>query len=306
MHMTRWATKITDLVRYVMHLDRRLDEIKISQGAMLALLNRSKHSTELCDYEFKVFSQWGEDGILQHLIDTLEIKNHTFVEFGVEDFFESNCRFVLMNNGWHGFVIDGSARNIARLRRSYFYWRYPLDCRSAFVTKDNVNSLLQQSGFDRELGILSVDVDGVDWHILKQLEEWRASVIVVEYNALFGAKRAVTVPYRGDFVRSNAHWSNLYYGASLAAFKMHLAERGYALVGVNSAGSNAFFVRRDLLRGDVRERNLSCFREAAFREARDKSGKLLLRSARSCAECVSSLPLIDIETGAQVTVADVL
>lgn len=304
--MNRWMQKIADLVRYVAHLDRRIEEIKLSYGAILAELNRSKRSVDLCDYEFKVFSQWGEDGILQHLTNTVDIQNHTFIEFGVEDFFESNCRFLLMNNGWKGFVVDGSDRNIARLRRSYFYWRHPLECRSAFVTKSNVNALLDQSTFDKRLGILSIDVDGMDWHILRELKDWAACIIVVEYNALFGASRAVTVPYNENFVRSEAHWSNLYYGASLAAFETLLSERGYALVGVNSVGSNAFFVRKELLQNEIPERGLSCFRDTAFREGRDKYGKLLLRSARSCGGCISNLPLLDTKSGIEITVGDVL
>jgi hypothetical protein len=304
--MSRWLQKTAYLIRYAAQLDRRLDEIRICQGQILAELNRSKRSADLCDYEFKVFSQWGEDGILQHLIDTVEIENRTFIEFGVEDFFESNCRYLLMSGGWKGFVIDGSRRNVDRLRKSYFYWRYPLDCRCAFVTKENVNSLLEEANFGKRLGILSVDVDGVDWHILRQLREWQPSIVVVEYNAMFGANRAVTVPYHERFVRSKAHWSHLYYGASLRAFSMLLNERGYALVGANSAGSNAFFIRRDLLNDRVRECDVSCFRESSFREGRDQCGRLLLQSARKSAATFAHLPLIDVETGRQITVGDVL
>lgn len=53
-----------------------LDELKINQGIMLAGQNRGKHSTNLKDYEFKVFSQWGEDGILQHLTSAIEVREN--------------------------------------------------------------------------------------------------------------------------------------------------------------------------------------------------------------------------------------
>lgn len=304
--MSRWLQKTAYLIRYAAQLDRRLDEIKICQGRILAELNRSKRSVNLSDYEFKVFSQWGEDGILQHLIDAVDVENRTFIEFGVEDFFESNCRYLLMSSGWKGFVIDGSRRNVERLRGSYFYWRYPLESRCAFVTKENVSSLLEESNFGKRLGVLSVDVDGVDWYILKELVQWQASIVVVEYNAMFGADRAVTVPYDERFIRSRAHWSNLYYGASLRAFSTLLNGRGYALVGVNSTGSNAFFIRRDLLNDRVRECGISCFRESSFREGRDRHGGLLLQSGRSSAATLAHLPLIDVETGTQITVGDVL
>src|SRR4051794_15368256 len=107
------------LLSTIAHIDRRLvglevnlEEIKINQGVILSHINNGKTSRDLKDYEFKVFSQWGEDGIIQHLVDSIAIKNKTFIEFGVEDFYESNCRFLLMKDNWRGFVIDGSTANI--------------------------------------------------------------------------------------------------------------------------------------------------------------------------------------------------
>ena len=74
------------------------------------VLNINKLSS-LKEAEFKVFSQWGDDGIIQYLINKIPIKNQTFVEFGVEDYTESNTRFLLMNNNWSGLIIDGSYSN---------------------------------------------------------------------------------------------------------------------------------------------------------------------------------------------------
>ena len=133
-----------------LNLERRLDELKMNQGRALALMQRDLRLRSLWEYEFKVFSQWGEDGIIQHLTSHLAIQNRTFIEFGVEDFHESNCRFLLMKDRWRGFVIDGSSENIRRLQSSYFYWQYPIECRAAFVTREDVGDLLAQSGFCSE------------------------------------------------------------------------------------------------------------------------------------------------------------
>ncbi len=135
----------------------RIDDIKMSQGLMLSESMAVKESKHLKDYEFKVFSQWGEDGIIQHLTSVLEIENKTFIEFGVEDFFESNCRYLMMKDNWIGFVIDGSASNIDRLKEAEFYWRYDLTALNSFITRENINELLAKSGFDEDLGILSID-----------------------------------------------------------------------------------------------------------------------------------------------------
>jgi hypothetical protein len=303
--MTQVLRRLRESLPRLANADRRLDEIKINQGRILAELHRSKDSLRLNDYEFKVFSQWGEDGILQHLTARLQISNRTFIEFGVEDFFESNCRFLMMKDLWRGFVIDGSPANIARLRRSYFYWMYPLESISSFITRDNVAALLEQSGFGPDVGILSVDVDGVDYHLIEALGHMRAAIVIVEYNGLFGHQRAVTVPYDAQFQRTKAHPSNLYLGASLPAFLRLLGGRGYALVGVNSMGSNAFFVRRELLNDRVREVAIDeCPVGPIFREARDEQGELTLRTATASRDRIGDLPLLDLETGRTITVAD--
>lgn len=297
--------KLYDVMLRLLSLDRRLDEIKINQGLILSELNRHKDSTVLSDYEFKVFSQWGEDGILQFLTGNIDIRNKTFIEFGVEDFFESNCRFLLMKDVWQGFVIDGSSKNIARLRRSYFYWRYPLSANAAFITRENVCELLDASGFDKDLGILSIDIDGVDYFVLERLQEWKPRILIVEYNSVFGMKNPVSVPYRSDFQRTQQHPSNLYYGASLSAFIHLLQGRGYALVGVNSVGSNAFFVRRELLNDVVREVSIEgCYRTSCFRESRDVIGRLTFLSGSGRRDPIGHLPLVDVVTGNSLHVRD--
>ena len=303
--MKKTISRARDALYRLLNLDRRLDEVKINQGLILCEMHRDKRAASLSDYEFKVFSQWGEDGIIQHLTRHLNIRNRTFIEFGVEDFFESNCRFLLMKDVWNGLVIDGSPSNIERLRSSYFYWRYPLQSIASFITRDNVAALLAQSGFDKEVGILSVDVDGVDYHLLEALGDWRASIVIVEYNSLFGNERRVSVPYDAAFQRSRAHPSNVYYGANLAAFDALLRSRGYALVGVNSVGSNAFFVRRDLLNERVPEVSMAdCYRESCFREARDADGRLTFRSAGQLRAVLGHLPVVDVASGATLRIAD--
>lgn len=289
----------------LLKVGRELDDIKIAQGRILAELNANKKSTQLSDYEFRIFSQWGEDGIIQYLISKLAIKHKTFIEFGVEDFHEANCRFLLMKDNWSGFVVDGSARNIRQLRRSYFYWRHSLECKAAFITRENVDSILAESGFEKELGILSIDIDGVDYHVLSALQSWKPSIVIVEYNAVFGSARAVTVPYDRDFYRARKHHSNLYYGASLPAFRRLLVERGYVLVGTNSAGNNAFFVRKELLNDTVREAPLSeCFRDSSFREARDLKSNLTFLTGAARRRAIADLPLIDVVSGETLRVRD--
>ena len=199
----------------------------------------------LREAEFKVFSQWGEDGIIQYLISRVEVPVPYFVEFGVENYLESNTRFLLLNDNWSGLIMDGSEANMQYVRGDAIYWRHELQAVSAFITAENINELLRAHVQQRDIGILSVDIDGNDYWVWRAIDAVEPCIVVAEYNSVFGPELQVTVPYQPDFNRTKAHHSNLCWGASLAALCQLGVQKGYAFVGSNSAGNNAFFVRED-------------------------------------------------------------
>ena len=274
------------------------ERVLLNQGKILEELYSIKKAENLSEYEWGVFSQWGEDGIIQFLIREVEIQNKTFIEFGVEDFSESNCRYLLISSDWQGFVIDGSDENIRQLQKSYFYWRHDLQSMAAFVDKENINELLKKSDFNRDLGILSVDIDGNDYHILKAINVFEPRIIISEFNPYFGTERAVSVPYDPKFCRTEKHYSNLYFGASIRAIEFVLNEKGYTLIGTGMTGSNAYFVRNDL----ITER-LSLFAKNSInfngfcRESRDKDGNLSFLRAEDRLYEIKGLPVLDVLTG---------
>lgn len=287
------------LIRKLGRLDAGLDDLKAQQGKLLSMAVLQLQSGSIKDYEFRVYSQWGEDGIIQKLISCIDIPNKTFIEFGVEDFSESNCRFLMTNNFWNGFVIDGSERNIAQLRGSSYFWRHQLEARHAFITAENINELLEGSRFEHDLGLLSIDVDGVDYWIFEAISHYRPRIFIAEYNAVFGADRPISVPYDPTFVRTRAHYSNLYFGASLPALTFLANKRGYALVGTNSGACNAFFVREDLVH-QTPFRPLSAkegFTKSVARESRDKSGQLTYADSEARYEIIRGLPVVNVVTG---------
>jgi len=211
-----------------------------------------------------------------------------------------------MKDRWSGYVIDGGKQNIDRLKSSYFYWQHSLNCQQSFITKENVNELLEHSGFDKELGILSVDIDGVDYFVLKELKDWQPAIIIVEYNGVFGCDEPLTVPYDPNFVRAKAHYSNIYYGANLPAFRHLLTPQGYSLVAINDAGSNAFFVKRELLNDRVKEVDLEvAYKDSNFRESRSEDGKLKFLSGMNRRKLIEDLPLLNVETGELTTVGNI-
>ena len=270
-----YKDQLYNLGKTMKYLFMEIDHIKISQGKILSELNKKKNSKNIQDYEFKIFSQWGEDGIIQKIIDSIEIKNKTFIEFGVGNFLESNCRFLMMHNNWSGFVIDSSEKMIEMLKKTYFYWKYNLKSINAFIYKENINNLLLKSEFNFDLGLLSIDIDGNDYYILEAISQYKPRILVVEYNSLFGSKRNISIPYTPDFNRTKANYSNLYFGASLGAITYIAKKKGYILVGSNSSGVNAFYVRKDLMNKKLNEKSVKeAYTISKLRESRDESGKL--------------------------------
>jgi hypothetical protein len=255
-------------------------------------------SAALAHAEFRVYSQWGEDGMIQFLIARVLGLERSFVEFGTQDYTESNTRFLLVNDNWSGLVIDGSERNIGFIRADSIYWRHDLEAVCAFITAENVEELIVRRFPGQELGLLSIDIDGNDYWVWRAITQVRPAIVICEYNSIFGARLAVTVPYRPDFDRTAAHHSNLYYGASLPALCRLAEEKGYAFVGSNSAGNNAFFVRKDRL-GGLRALSASDgYVESKYRESRDEAGRLSYLRGRERLQAIRDLPLIDLETGA--------
>lgn len=253
--------------------------------------------------EFSGFSQWDEDGIIDWLAERLPGIEPSFVEFGVEDYRESNTRLLLQLRNWRGLVLDGSAENVASIRRQNIYWRHQIEAVQAFIDCDNINRLIEEGGMAGEIGLLSVDIDGNDYWVWKAISFANPAIVVCEYNAVLGDLHALTVPYRSDFQRGRAHHSNLYFGASLRALRSLAAEKGYSFVGTTSSGCNAFFVRDDLA-GNV----LSALEgvwafPSVFREARDEEGRKLFTGGVDRMRLIADMPLIDVETGAETSLA---
>jgi hypothetical protein len=295
----RAFAKVASALRAQHTLSDRLDELQFRQGAIMAQLAASRVGGCLTDFEFRVFSQWGEDGIIQKLIHHLDIPNKTFIEFGVQDFHESNCRFLLMHNNWRGLVIDASEDHVASIRRSTMAWRHHLESVCAFIDRENINQLLAVGQFGNDIGILSIDIDGVDYWILDSIKDCSPRILITEYNSVFGIDRAISVPYDRRFYRTDKHYSNLYFGASLAAFHHFATQRGYSLIGTNSSGINAFFVRNDQL-ANCPFRPLTpeeAFVPSNVRESRDRDGSLTYLSGDDRLVAIRGLPVVNVKTG---------
>ena len=204
---------------------------------------------DLTRYEQRVYSQNGEDGILEAIFARIGTTNKYFVEFGVESGRECNTRRLAEHCGWTGLLMDAGFEDPSRnLRREY-------------ITAESINDLLAKYGVPHEFDLLVIDIDGNDYWVWKNLAvHWRPRVVVIEYNAQAGPDASLVIPYDPTF-----RWDGTdYYGASLRALATLGAERGYRLVACDSTGVNAFFVREDLAAGAFARRGV----EALYRPMR--------------------------------------
>jgi hypothetical protein len=275
------------------------------QGRALAQASKNlKNIQNLGEVEFRVFSQWGEDGIIEWLLQQVMVPNNRFVEFGVENFGEANCRFLLQNRNWRGLVFDGSQANISALRSERLFWMHDLTARAAFVSAENINALIQECGFSGPLGILSIDIDGNDYWVWKAIDCVNPAIVICEYNPILGDVEPIAVPYRADFQRFQAHHSGLYFGASIAALQRLAEQKGYAFVGTNSNGINAFFVRKDLAGAVVSSLSEIKAFPSRHRDSRNASGELSFAGGVERLSLIAEMPVLNVETGKPVLLKD--
>ena len=255
--------------------DRLLLNTMLQNGKIWTrLLFQDKNIKSLQETEFKVFSQCGDDGIIQYLVNYLDIENKTFVEFCVEDYLESNTRFLLINNNWSGLIMDGSKSHILKIKNDEIYWKYDLIAKNAFVTAENINQLIAEEDINGRIGLLHIDIDGNDYWIWKALKIVEPIIMIVEFNSVFGCQRAITIPYKADFIRTPEHFSNLYFGSSILSLCDLAEEKGYAFIGCNSAGNNAYFIKKEFLKDLKPLTAKEGYVESKFRESRGEDGKL--------------------------------
>lgn len=203
--------------------------------------------------EVKVFSQFGEDGIIDFILYNLSIEKPTFVEIGVEDYSESNTRFLFQRTSSKGLIID-SRKDLKKIVFNIlgnYSFKGQLSVVSDFIDSDNIINILKNTDnydwFDAD--IFSIDIDGIDYWILeKVLPKLNSKLIIIEYNPLFGGLKEVSIPYDKKFNRTDYHQTNLCWGASLLAYYNLLEKYNYKFIGSNLNNHNGFWIHSNNLK----------------------------------------------------------
>ncbi len=195
-------------------------------------------------YEYRVFSQNGEDGIIAEVFKRIGTTNRYFVDFGSSDGFENNT-VLLLRQGWSGLWIDADAALVNRAKEHFRpeIEGHKLTVIQAFITAENIEDLFGRGEVPNEFDLLSIDIDRNDYYIWEKISQYRPRVVVIEYNSLYPPTMSWVIPYD-----PKAYWDGTTRtGATLKALEELGTKKGYSLVGSTINGLNAFFVRDDLL-----------------------------------------------------------
>lgn len=193
-------------------------------------------------YEYQVYSQNGEDGIIEEIFKRIGTSSKFFVELGVENGLECNTAFLLIK-GWRGAWIEGSKKYVDQINKRFFSLinSRTLKVKEAFINSENIESLFLKLKVPDEFDFLSIDIDGNDYWVWKAISKYRPKVVAIEYNAMYPANVKWVMKYNPNHI-----WGkNSHQGASLRSLEVLAREKNYILVGCNFHGTNAFFVSNE-------------------------------------------------------------
>lgn len=240
-----WIRSTALEIKYSFIIRSRIKQIPVLQEIdRLKASPRYEHPKCLIGFGNKIYSQSDEDGIIREIFNRIGVTNKVFIEFGIGNGLENNT-LALLFEYWQGLWIDASTRSIQKIRKHFhsIIDSGYLKVIDSFITKDNINTLISKHLEWREIDLLSIDIDGNDYHILSAIACISPRVIVIEYNAKF----TPPVFYCMDYDEAHSWSKDDCFGASLKFLEVQLRESGYSLVGCNLSGTNAFFVRTDLI-----------------------------------------------------------
>ena len=244
---------------------------------------------DLLSERFGYLSQNEEDGLLLAIFKRIGTADRRFVEIGC-GMNGGNSGFLAQECGWSGLMVDARTASIEKV--SVRFRGHPVQTAKQRVTREGVNELLEKYGFTGELDLLSIDIDGMDYWVWEAVRACSPRVVAIEYNWLFGADRAVTIPYASEF-DLGAIGNRGYRGASLAALAHLGRAKGYRLIATERV--NAFFLRNDLA-PDIREIEVARGYRAPLNITRGKD--VFQKIAKA------GLPLVDVISGRSGTIAE--
>ena len=278
---------------------RSFDDLKVQNGKLfeLEVKKNLKNYKDISDVYFKIYSQDYEDGIIQYLLKSLNINSVKFVEIGTQDYSESNTRYIFETMRCEGLIIDPLKDLEHKIGKFLKLWQNQLFVHNNFIQAKNINKILAKYSFQDDLDLFSIDIDGIDYWILKELKRQISKIFILEYNPYFGPNKEICAPNIDKFERFKYHSSGLCWGMSLKAAINIMREKGYTFIGTNRLNCNAFFINNNYINSISinlpKTKNLESFTDVKFRVL--KTLKKSIASLEQVQEEIGSLKVFDIK-----------
>lgn len=198
------------------------------------------------DVGFKVHSEFEEDGILLYIFSVIGTTNRRVVEICAGDGINCNAANLIVNHGWEGLLFDGEKYSIQKGTEYYAKhpstFLFPPKLKHAWLTRDNINHMISDSGFTGEIDLLSLDIDGNDYYLMDAISVIKPRVIICETHNVIPGDLALTIPYKEDFYFLDGKQNPEFRSVSLLAMQQLLKKKGYRLIGSHRFGFNAIFM----------------------------------------------------------------
>jgi hypothetical protein len=230
--------------------------------------NNIKIFDNISEAGFRCYSQFEEDGIILYLLSMIGIHNKTVVEICCGTGTECMATNLIINHGFKGYLFEGKQSNISlaadffNSQKDCLLIKPKLTC--AWITKDNINKLLIESGVTGEIDVLALDIDGNDYHIWDSISAINPRICIFETQNIIPFNLSLTMPYVENFFLKNTVPEKYFFSASLAAMNKLSNSKGYTLVGSHRHGFNVFYVRNDLLKDFLPKPNLQSIHDNEY------------------------------------------
>jgi hypothetical protein len=293
--------KLKDKIQIAIRIFFNSDKLYY-QSSVAAIKSQRSYYDKIKDLrqaELKVFSQNGEDGILDFLIERIAIQKPTMLEIGSGNFFECNSRFLNHLRNSSVYLVDANIDELTFKKN----FRQRIVNSSIFlseiwVSKENIRNVVDDAvKLLGTINILSVDLDGNDYWIVEAMGTMNLDIIIVEYNPILSVVEPVSTIYDPNFNRADKHYSFKYYGASLESFIEYFKINGFIFVGTTSQGTNAFFVNMKysaIFSGLGKDSNV--YKNISSHESRDETGELSFIDSHSERNLIGDLKVINTVT----------
>jgi len=190
----------------------------------------------LNQYSRNIWSQHGEDGIIEELFSRIGMKEKFAVEFGGWDgVYLCNIRNLIVNHGYSGLFIEGDSAKAAECKKNYSSYDNVICAEGfvGFIEQKKLDVYLSENNVPKDFDLLSIDIDGYDYHVWESLKEFNPRVVIIEYN--------ITIPNDVFFV--NPCSEGILQGSSASALVALGYKKDYELVAVTL--SNCIFVKAE-------------------------------------------------------------